>query len=32
MVKNLREKFEKKGGVIQYISGDINPADLGFHR
>lgn len=28
----LREKFEKKGGVIIYISGKDNPADLGFHR
>lgn len=28
----LRKIFEKKGGVIHWISGDINPADLGFHK
>ncbi|MGL4988574.1 MAG: viroplasmin family protein [Cetobacterium sp.] len=27
-----REHFEKLGGTIQHVSGDINPADLGFHR
>lgn len=32
LVKDLREKFEKNGGVIEYISGDLNPADLGFHK
>lgn len=31
-VTALRREFEERGGVIQYISGDINPADLGFHR
>lgn len=28
----LREAFEKKGGAVERVSGDINPADLGFHR
>jgi len=28
----LREKFEKKGGVIIYVAGKNNPADLGFHK
>lgn len=27
-----RKEFEKKGGTIEYISGDYNPADLGFHK
>lgn len=27
----LRAEFEKKGGTIEFISGDWNPADLGFH-
>ena len=31
-VKKLRYKFEKNGGVITQISGDDNPADLGFHK
>lgn len=31
-VKDLRKKFEAKGGEVSYISGDHNPADLGFHR
>lgn len=31
-VKKLREEFEKKGGKILKISGDYNPADLGFHK
>lgn len=31
-VRLLREGFEKKGGVVSHISGDHNPADLGFHR
>ncbi|MGC9599551.1 MAG: viroplasmin family protein [Minisyncoccia bacterium] len=30
-VAKLREKFEKKGGVVARISGAHNPADLGFH-
>ena len=29
---NLRDKFEKTGGRIEHVSGDINPADLGFHK
>ncbi len=28
----LRKEFEKNGGKIIFISGDLNPADLGFHR
>lgn len=31
-VKKLRVKFEKLGGKICHISGDINPSDLGFHK
>lgn len=31
-VVELRKDFEKNGGKILYISGDCNPADLGFHR
>lgn len=27
-----RKEFEVKGGKIDYVSGDINPADLGFHK
>ena len=27
-----RLEFEEKNGLISYISGDINPADLGFHK
>lgn len=27
-----RMKFESLGGTIQHVSGDINPADLGFHK
>ena len=30
-VVELREQFEKAGGKITHISGDHNPADLGFH-
>lgn len=30
-VSALREKFEENGGVVERISGDHNPADLGFH-
>lgn len=30
--KKLRYKYEKGGGVIKLISGDHNPADLGFHK
>lgn len=32
MVKELRNQFEKNGGIIKHVSGDINPADLGFHK
>jgi len=28
----LRKKFESEGGILRHISGDDNPADLGFHR
>ncbi len=28
----LRKKFEENGGRIEYVPGDDNPADLGFHR
>lgn len=31
-VAEMREAFEKTGGIIERISGDHNPADLGFHR
>lgn len=31
VIKN-RKKFENIGGKIEHISGDINPADLGFHK
>lgn len=31
-VQQMREEFEKKGGQISHVSGDINPADLGFHK
>ena len=27
-----REQFENIGGTIEHVSGDINPADLGFHK
>ncbi|MGL5054176.1 MAG: viroplasmin family protein [Fusobacteriaceae bacterium] len=32
VVTKKRKEFEKKGGKIDYVSGDINPADLGFHK
>jgi len=28
----MRNEFEKKGGAVKKISGDVNPADLGFHK
>ena len=28
----MRNDFEKKGGTVKKISGDVNPADLGFHK
>lgn len=31
-VKKLRYQFEQAGGKIELISGDYNPADLGFHK
>ena len=31
-VAGLREEFERDGGSVRRISGDDNPADLGFHR
>ena len=31
-VARLRKKFEENGGSVEYISGDDNPADLGFHK
>ncbi len=31
-VARLRKKFEENGGRVEYISGDDNPADLGFHK
>lgn len=31
-VKKKREIFESLGGKIEHISGDFNPADLGFHK
>lgn len=31
-VAGLRREFELKGGKLTRISGDDNPADLGFHR
>jgi ribonuclease HI len=31
-VSRAREAFERDGGAVERISGDFNPADLGFHR
>lgn len=31
-VIDARKKFELNGGTVEYISGDYNPADLGFHK
>ncbi len=31
-VTKMREQFEASGGTVRRISGDDNPADLGFHR
>jgi len=31
-VTDLREQFENIGGKVGRVSGDHNPADLGFHR
>ncbi|MEK7641058.1 MAG: ribonuclease H family protein [Patescibacteria group bacterium] len=32
VVAGLREEFEEWGGRVIHISGDNNPADLGFHK
>lgn len=32
IVSELSKEFKKIGGSIQFVSGDINPADLGFHK
>ncbi len=31
-VSRAREAFEETGGIVERISGDFNPADLGFHH
>lgn len=31
-VAKLRKEFESKGGSLEHISGEGNPADLGFHK
>lgn len=31
-VSAMRKEFESENGRIEKISGDVNPADLGFHR
>lgn len=31
-VAELRKEFEQNGGRAEHISGDFNPADLGFHK
>lgn len=31
-VMALRKKFENSGGKLGFISGDLNPSDLGFHK
>ena len=31
-VSELRDEFERTGGSVKWVSGDYNPADLGFHR
>ncbi len=31
-VMKIREEFELNGGVLGRVSGDVNPADLGFHK
>jgi ribonuclease HI len=31
-VAKMREDFETNGGTVKRISGDHNPADLGFHK
>lgn len=31
-VAKLRKEFESKGGSLEHVSGEGNPADLGFHK
>ncbi len=31
-VTEMRKEYEKNGGRAEHISGDYNPADLGFHK
>lgn len=31
-VVDLRKKFSLRGGILFYVRGGLNPADLGFHR
>ncbi len=31
-VIDMRKEFENQNGTIKKISGDVNPADLGFHK
>ena len=31
-VQKQRKLFEKEGGKLLRVSGDDNPADLGFHK
>ena len=32
MTADERAKFEKEGGILLHVKGNINPADLGYHR
>ncbi|MGL4688222.1 MAG: viroplasmin family protein [Fusobacteriaceae bacterium] len=32
IVAKRRKVFEKLGGIVKFVPGDINPADLGFHK
>ncbi len=32
IASELREEFENSGGSIEYLPGDENPADLGYHK
>lgn len=31
-VTDMRKEFENRNGIIKKISGDVNPADIGFHK
>lgn len=31
-VMRIRDEFESRGGILGRVSGDTNPADLGFHK